>query len=65
MPTPKDGESEKEFMARCIPQLIDEGKEQDQAVAICYSLYEQESKKEKYTMVRRDPSGYWEGLLGK
>jgi hypothetical protein len=44
MPTPNDGESRDDFMDRCIPQVISEGKEQDQAVAICSSLYEQESE---------------------
>lgn len=37
---PKAGESEDDFMSRCIPYVIDEGKEQDQAVAICISKYE-------------------------
>jgi len=31
-------------MKRCIPQLIDEGKDQDQAAAICYSLWEDKGK---------------------
>lgn len=44
MPTPKLDESHDEFMSRCIPMLIDEGKEQDEAVAICSSLWEQGSK---------------------
>jgi hypothetical protein len=39
MPTPKKGQSEKDFLKVCIPQMIDEGKEQDQAVAICFSIY--------------------------
>ena len=37
---PSAGESEDEFLNRCIPVLIDEGKDQEQAVAICYSMYE-------------------------
>ena len=40
MPQPKDGETQKEFVARCIPALIDEGKEQDEAVAVCNSMWE-------------------------
>jgi uncharacterized protein len=44
MPKPHDGESKEEFMGRCIPQLIDEGKEQDQAVAVCSSLYDNKDK---------------------
>lgn len=40
MPTPRDGESRDAFMERCIPQVMGEGKEQDQAIAICSSLYQ-------------------------
>ena len=41
MPKPKEGESKEDFMERCIPILIDEGKNQDQAMAICYSIWEE------------------------
>ena len=37
---PTAGESEEEFIGRCVPVLINEGKEQEQAVAICYSYWE-------------------------
>lgn len=37
---PQGGESESEFLNRCIPAMIDEGRDQDQAVAMCYSMYE-------------------------
>ena len=37
---PSAGESEEEFLGRCIPAMLDEGKEQDQAVAMCYSMYQ-------------------------
>ena len=36
----KPGESEDEYVSRCIPVLIDEGFDQDQAAAICYGSYE-------------------------
>ena len=36
----KPGESEEEYVSRCIPVLIDEGFDQDQAAAICYGSYE-------------------------
>lgn len=39
---PKAGESEDDFMSRCIPYVIDEGKEQDQAVAICISKWDKQ-----------------------
>jgi hypothetical protein len=37
---PNKGEHQDEFMSRCIKYVIDEGKEQEQAIAICYSLWE-------------------------
>lgn len=39
--TPTSGESEDEFIGRCIPKLLDEGYDQDQATAICYNYWEQ------------------------
>ena len=35
IPTQSAGESESDFMSRCVPVVMDEGKDQDQAVAIC------------------------------
>lgn len=35
----KTGESEQEFISRCIGEEISSGKEQDQAAAICYSYW--------------------------
>lgn len=40
MPEKIKGETTKNFVKRCIPQLIMEGKPQKQAVAICYSMSE-------------------------
>lgn len=40
MPQPKPGESKNDYLQRCIPQLIHEGRQQDQAIAICYSMYD-------------------------
>ena len=40
MPKPKAGETRKDFMMRCIPEVIKEGKKRDQAIAICSSCYE-------------------------
>jgi hypothetical protein len=36
------GESEQEFISRCIGEEISSGKEQDQAAAICYSYWRQD-----------------------
>ena len=38
--TPNAGESDDEFLSRCIPFVIGEVKEEDQAAAICYSYLE-------------------------
>jgi hypothetical protein len=51
---PQGGESEDEFVSRCIGVLVgDEGYEQDQAAAICYSTW----REEKFI----DPNPCWEG----
>jgi len=43
MPRPKKGETEKDFLKRCIPHMIkEEGYEQKQGIAICYSIYRRE-----------------------
>lgn len=45
MPKPKKYERKKKFISRCIPKLINEGKEQDQAIAICYTIIGKRIKK--------------------
>lgn len=45
MPTPRGGESQSDYMKRCVPQLKQEGKRTDQAVAQCISMYKQAKKK--------------------
>ena len=47
MPTPRKGEKEKDFIARCVPILIEEGKPSDQAVAQCHSIWDSSKKKKK------------------
>ena len=37
---PRSGESEDDFIGRCVPAVMAEGKDQDQALAICYTYYE-------------------------
>jgi hypothetical protein len=41
---PSKGEREDEFIPRCISTLVDEGKDQEQAAAICYSVWKEEHK---------------------
>jgi len=38
IPNPKSKESQKDFMIRCVPQMMKEYKK-DQAIAICYKKY--------------------------
>lgn len=39
--SPSSGESEDDFMKRCVPYVMNEGKDQDQAVAICMAKYQE------------------------
>lgn len=63
-PEPAEDESESEYMARCVPMVMEEGKAQNQAVAICYSLWRR-NKREKERSPRRyaektpPPAGGW------
>ena len=45
MPDPKAYKDEKEWMAACVPKRIEEGDEQDQAVAVCMSMWRDKDKK--------------------
>lgn len=45
MPEVSENESEKDYMKRCVPYLIDkEGLEQKHAVAKCYGMFRQHRK---------------------
>ena len=44
MPDPLDYENKVEFMKVCVPQAIGEGREHDQAVAMCSSMWENRNK---------------------
>ena len=46
MPKPNKGESESDFVSRCIPVVIEEGTTKDpkQAAAICHSLWSEGKK---------------------
>lgn len=46
MPKPQADETKDEFMNRCIPVLVDEGKDQDEAVSVCSSLWENKDDEE-------------------
>jgi len=46
---PKAGESQDEFIGRCIPFEIGNGYEQDQAAAMCYAKWDKKEFAESYT----------------
>lgn len=60
MPKPGKNESQKDFVSRCIPIVLDEGtaKDQKQAAAICYSLW-REAKKETDMDEIKEATGVW------
>lgn len=45
MPDPENYENEKEFMAACVPALMEEGRENEQAVAACSSMWKRRGEK--------------------
>lgn len=45
---PSQGESKEDFLPRCIEYMINEGKESDQAVAICSSQWEGRFQEDSY-----------------
>ena len=60
MPSVNEGESQADFVKRCVPILIGEGRPQDQAVAVCYSMYRQQAEgarkaKVHYSQKNRGP----------
>ena len=44
MPKPRKGEKRNKFMSRCISDVIGEGKDQKQAVAMCFSMWTENSE---------------------
>ena len=45
MPVPRDNEKKEDFIKRCIPYIIKEGKSKDQSIAMCYSIWKNKNKK--------------------
>lgn len=62
---PRAGETEDEFLSRCISVLVGEGNDQDQAAAICYSKWESKEKyqdeKKNTTSIDRMPTQHSAG----
>ncbi len=40
--SPESGESKEDYLGRCIPAMISDGMEQEQAAAVCYTTWERE-----------------------
>jgi len=57
MPEVQADESESDFMGRCVPQVLEDGtaEDQDQAVAICLSMWRGRSEKEAETQEQSSP----------
>jgi len=62
MPTPKEDETEEEFIARCVPIVMEDetAETNKQAVAICYSMWRQaqEEKEVKRGLYLAEPHGH-------
>ena len=46
MPEPKSGQDRKSYMESCVPKLIKEGKNPDQSVAMCSSMWEAKAEED-------------------
>lgn len=53
MPTPRAGESEADYVKRCIPMVIEEGTAENgaQAAAICHSMYQQRNNADQIELL--------------
>ena len=47
MPDPKNYDNEDDFMAACVPAVKEEGKDQDEAVAQCMSMWKERNAEKK------------------
>ena len=54
MPTPRAGESHSDWMSRCIPVLINEGRDDSQAAAICQSLWDSKKTTDMGPIIYKD-----------
>lgn len=61
VPTPNSNETKKEFIRRCIRVLINEGKPQEQSIAMCYSLWDETSQLNE-TVIPLEETYWLEGV---
>jgi hypothetical protein len=57
MPVPKSNESKDTFINRCMPKLISEGKDKNQAYAVCNSMFDSRTEMEIHEMSINDYAG--------
>lgn len=55
MPEVKPGETRSEYMARCVPIIMQEGKNRDAAVGKCEGMFDSHHKKKAYDQFSCDP----------
>jgi hypothetical protein len=66
MPHPETGETERDFLNRCIPELVkNENYPQKQAVAICYSYYRREGTEKSSPKPSKNNSNYHNKSLSR
>ena len=61
MPNPRPGEEREDFLDRCIPEVVGEGYEPDQAVAICIAYFEGEKDK-AFDIPQDNRIEYWKAF---
>ena len=59
LPKPRATESEDEFIARCVPVALNEFPDEAQAVAVCYTEWENKSFTKKYKNLKMNGLGSW------
>jgi hypothetical protein len=64
MPNVNPKESLNDYMSRCIPVVMKEGKTQDQAKGKCYGMYKQSKKKKEAKGDSSEPNFDKENNLG-
>ncbi|HEU01427.1 hypothetical protein LCGC14_0273340 [marine sediment metagenome] len=53
IPEPRSGESEQDFVSRCIPTQVEEGKSQEIAAGICFSTFREAARTRLRTSARK------------
>ena len=65
MPDPKKYDTEKEWMAACVPTRMDEGDENDQAVAVCLSMWREKKEQDNAMSLWETVRGFFKDRIVK